>query len=451
LNLVILRHGNRECPILSGVGYTPSGYDDFHVPYSQDAKYTDDPPPEPLEVTAFHPLLSSELDNEDYAYLIHAHCWNLLECTFGFIIRSELATLVHVLRARWVDEDYGGAKRFCGSQWKGGRNEPESSIMFVTDPLEVPEILTLMTRWTTHEDKALEVKEYDRSLGCLPMELKLMILDCLDYSDVQRALSVLGWKAPAQYWKGRFRSDLFFEVKSVPPQAVNWFSLWLASEHLLHHYPPLGLANRCRILTIVRAVVLDLNSYRRIYQPLESSIDLDCWSVIFKSARINELANIAQVVSVPSTVRKLNFSFVKASESDGFLLSGIKFLPEGSTLGYCLLDEALSEWATFSVPTTLSGIMVKLDAKGVRDIMPMCKDFPSNWIMGFSDEDSSVGVLFDDEDSAGIEICAMIDVRLMESSQPSSMLNACLGEQVHCYRLYPQESVYGPVCSTRKT
>lgn len=67
--------------------------------------------------------------------------------------------------------------------------------------------------------------------------------------------------------------------------------------------------------------------------------------------------------------------------------------------------------------------MVKLDAKGIRDIMPMWKDAPPHWIMGFNHEDSAVGVLFDDEDSAGIEICAMIDVRLMKSGQLSSMLN----------------------------
>ena len=55
--------------------------------------------------------------------------------------------------------------------------------------------------------------------------------------------------------------------------------------------------------------------------------------------------------------------------------------------------------------------MVKLDEKGVRDICPICKDSQSHWILGYNAEDTSVGVLFNDEDPGGIDICAMVDVR----------------------------------------
>ena len=374
-----------------------------------------------------------------YAYLIHTHCWGFLEEAVGHAIYSQLVPLAHVLRTRYSDEDFGGAKPLLDICWAGGRNERQNTVEFVTDPVDVPEVLSFRERYARDIIPDLSAFNSNESNGRLPLELKLMVLDYLEYNDIQSILSALGWKVPAHYWRKRFRRDLFFELKEISLRDEDWFSLWCASEDLLHNKPPLGLSNRWRIFKILSGVIRDLNSFRKLYQSGEPSIDLDLWSIIYKSAQINELANTAISVLLPSIVEMMLFSFVKASGSDGLLLSGIKFLPQGSTLGYCLPDGTLPEWAIFSVPTTLSGLMVKLDPKGVRDIMPMCKDSPSHWIMGFNDEESSVGVLFDDEDSGGIEICAMIDVSQMEPGLSSSGLTACLGAQVHSYWLCPQK------------
>lgn len=398
-----------------------------------------------------HPQFQVENHADVYAYLIHSCCWDILEDSLGNTIYSKLVPLAHVLKTRRVDEDYGGAKPLLSVVWAGGRNERQSTVEFVTDPVDVPEVLNLRENLTRCIGQDVTDTESNKSIDQLPMELKFMVLDDLEYYDVQSALSALGWKIPAHYWRKRFRSELFFEFKNIVPQENDWYSLWFASEDLLHKKPSLGLSNRLRIFTILSAVTRDLNSYGSLYHAGESSVDLDHWSIIYKSVVINEVSNIALAVSIPPIIDKLCFSFVAASNSDGLLLSGIKILPGASTLGYCRPDEALPEAVIFSVPTKWSGLMVKLDAKGIRDIMPMCKDSPSRWILGFESEDSSVGQLFDDEDSAGIQICAMVDVGLMESSLPCSVLNACVGKQVHSYRLYPQKQVRGTVRPTRNT
>lgn len=370
-----------------------------------------------MEVKPVHPKLGTEEYTEDYAYLVHGHCWDFLERVVGCTIRSELSPLVHVLRARWDDEGYGGAKQFRHIQWQGGRNERKSTVMFVTDPVDVPEVRSLITRWTDLEIRGVKVNEYNHPLQRLPMELKLMLLDLLDYCDVQCTLCGLGWQAPAQYWKSRFRSELFFEIDSIPLQQVDWYSLWFSSEHLLHHYPPLGLANRWRILKIVKAVTLEFNSYRRLHQAGGSLTRTNQWNVTYRSPRVNDLFNTAQAVCLPAIVYKVCFSFTNAGEGDGRLLCGIEFLPEGSALGHCLPEAALPPSAIFSVCSRLIGLMVRLDQKGIRDIKPICKDSQSRWIVGYSEENTSVGLLFNDEDYTGIQICAMIDVRSLSSKK----------------------------------
>ncbi len=418
IDLVIFQCPKRDSPFLSGVGCFTNAHRTYTlVPHDQEAKYDDRPPPETIGIVPVDAEGQQETNADVYAYLIHTYCWDFLKDSVGDIIYSQLVQLVYVLRCRWVDEDYGGAKPFLDVVWEGGRNESQSTLEFVTDPVNVPEVLRLKENYALDVSHGVTVTQYNESQYWLPLELKLMVLDYLKYRDVQSTLSALGWKVPAHYWRKRFRSSLFFEMKDISLREDDWLPLWFASEDLLHNQPPPGLSNRLRIFNILRGVILDLDSYGRLYEAGQPSIDLDLWSIVYKSAMIDELANAAIAVSIPSTVRKLNFSFVQASSSGGFLLSGIKFLPEGSTLGYCLPDESLPERAIFSVPTTLNGIMVKLDAKGVRDIMPLCKDSLPRWIMGFSNEDSAVGVLFDDANVAGIKICAMVDVRLMECSQ----------------------------------
>ena len=238
-----------------------------------------------------------------------------------------------MLRARWEDEDYGGAKQFGDFQWDGGCNERNSTVMFVTDPVVVPEVLGLITRCTRTEDKKVKVNEYNHPLQSLPMELKLMLLDSLEYPDIKSALSALGWEAPARYWKHRFRGEIFFEINTILVQDTDWYSLWLDSEQLLHHYPPLGLANRRRIFKILGAIILEFKSYREIRRAGASLTRMDPWTVTYSSPKVNELVNVAQAVCVPAVVDKVLFSFTHAGAGDGRLLCGIKFLPEGSSLG----------------------------------------------------------------------------------------------------------------------
>lgn len=438
--LVIFRSDKRDSPFLSGVGCFTNAQS-AHVPvhHDQEAKYDDDPRPGMVEFIPVDARAHQETYADVYAYMIHTSCWSFLEELVGDTVYSQLVQLVHVLKARWVDEDYGGAKPLLDGVWAGGRDEQQSTLELMTDPVNVPEVLKLREVRARESSQEVTVTRSTESKDWLPLELKLMVLDYLEYRDVQSILFALGWQVPAHYWKKRFRSGLFFELKDMSPREDDWYTLWLASEELLHKKPPLGLLNRMRIFDILGGVIRDLNSYDRLYHAGEPSTDLHLWTIVYKSARFKKLANTAIAVSVPSTVKQLNVSFIKAGGNDGFLLSGIKFLPEGSTLGYCLPDNVLPKWARFSVRTALSGIMVKLDAKGIRDIMPMCKDSPPHWIMGFSDEDSAVGILFDDEDSAGTRICAMIDVCLMDSNSPLVVLNVCSGEQIYGYRLYPKE------------
>ena len=328
----------------------------------------------------------------------------------GDTLRSQLTPLAHVLRSRWADEDYGGAKALVNVVWGGGRNEDESTVQFVTDPTTVPEVPGIIEKYIGHKGRALTGVECDDQLSSFPLELKLMVLDFLDYSDVPSALTALRWNVPAHFWRNRFRSNLFFEINDFPTQDVNWYYLWLASERLLHNKPPPGLVNRCRILRILKAVLHDLNSYQRLYSVRELSTDLNQWSVVYRSPRANVFINSAQATCVPANVEKLLFSFATIGTSAQRFLSGIKFLPHGLSLGYCLPDDTLPEWAIFSVPSSFTGLMVKLDERGVRDIKPICSGSKSHWIVGFGKEDASVGILFDDNDTAGVEVRALLDV-----------------------------------------
>ena len=162
----------------------------------------DDTPAETVELHAAHPYMTGFEIAPIYGYLIHNHCWTFLGQRLGPIPDTHLAPLSNVLKIRWDDEDFGGAKSFANIQWGGGGRNSTASATLVTDPWDIPELSAMIKRCLKRGEK--RKRSTDGVHGAsgsknmcppryLPQELKYFTLDYLGFSDVRNALAAFGW------------------------------------------------------------------------------------------------------------------------------------------------------------------------------------------------------------------------------------------------------------------
>lgn len=332
----------------------------------------------------------------------------------GPIPDLQLATLTNVLKIRWDDEDFGGAKSFVGIQWGGGDSNSAASATFVSDPWNISDLNAMMERCLKRDIKGQRSINGTQKMDDLkrihfpkdlPQELKYHTLDYLGFNDVRSALTAFGWVVQESYCRSRFQSDLFFEIETYPILQFDLRALWRESEALLE-MDSCGLKNRKRILTIVKFIKSEFDRYQRLYESSLAKNTLADWTVAFKSTKADELSNIIQTVEIPSTTQQICFYFIFKGSYDS-ILSGIEVSPGSLTLGY--VNNISFTSRVVNITSRIHGCLVKVDQKGIRDINLIYKKGDSGWITGFKSVDSSIGILFHSE-GEGTFICGMMDV-----------------------------------------
>jgi hypothetical protein len=140
-------------------------------------------------------------------------------------------------------------------------------VFSLRNPIDIPAIQDLMQksikcragermkrkrkRWCSHP---LPIKHLESSLSSfsLPLDIRYIILDHLNHTDIRNVLVALGWQIPDQYWRVRFPKDIIWEIEELtaPPTDVAWQYLCLEAELLLESLD--GLRNRQRIIQVLR-------------------------------------------------------------------------------------------------------------------------------------------------------------------------------------------------------
>lgn len=161
------------------------------------------------------------------------------------------------------EKTLAGARRtLLGYDYKSlGFTAPREALIAISDPIDIPEIKEIIGR-VTEEPASKGTKTQlgsgnsgilgsDRGFLSLPLDIQLLLLDCLHPADARRILAVTGWQAPDSYWQRRSPRGLIFEIDRLDPSAkVDWALFCQEGEELLEsHY---GLQNRARLFRILK-------------------------------------------------------------------------------------------------------------------------------------------------------------------------------------------------------
>lgn len=201
----------------------------------------------------------NRLKGKTKGFMIHAHCWLMLDRAGGGLWTSHtnLYKLVRICRGYWRGSDWWGI-----SEMSRRYSLPldVTPVNFTQSPLIVPAIqkaIALAKTAYSHPTPGLNI---------LPQELRVFISEFLcpitDYTtnDVQNLKNMLlefGWELPQSFWRVRLDENLFFESREYSEDpSVDW-KVRLELMSLVADRSRLDfndLANRKRVLGIVRAL-----------------------------------------------------------------------------------------------------------------------------------------------------------------------------------------------------
>ncbi|KAK2754248.1 hypothetical protein FQN54_007127 [Arachnomyces sp. PD_36] len=241
-------------------------------------------------------------DNEQvypHGYIVHAHCWILIERMIGPEVENNLELFLEICRERFHENPYDiheyrdlesseptsqptyrwwnplqSASSLDPSRHHPDvQKDPRKSIP-LRDPLNTAEITTLINH--SAQNKAREtIKRKTRKWSStisdpsssstsgqakspnfyqvtqLPCDIMLLILDNLSHhTDIRNALIAFDWSPPDIYWKSRVPKDLIFELQDGNhwEDDLDWKFLGLGIVKLLEQP---SLRNRKRVLRLV--------------------------------------------------------------------------------------------------------------------------------------------------------------------------------------------------------
>ena len=188
----------------------------------------------------------TRLKGKTIGFVIHAHCWVLLDRSEGLgFNHTNLVQLIRVYRKYWRKNNL----------WGISADYPEWNVS--QSPLIVPAIQQAIVSAKT------AYYHTTSGLGILPLELRVLISEFLcpiaDYSmnDVQNLKNMLlglGWELPKSFWRVRLDERLFFELREYSEDPSADWKVRLELMSLVadkRWFVSTGLLNRERILGIM--------------------------------------------------------------------------------------------------------------------------------------------------------------------------------------------------------
>ncbi|KAJ5809933.1 uncharacterized protein N7503_002151 [Penicillium pulvis] len=206
-----------------------------------------------------------------HGFIVHAHCWALLNRVLGATPRPteiRLKKLILSSRKYWRNQKLHGLEDYnfhqsIANQARAPQYEHGCDIY--QNPLVIPALQEVITR-----EKTRAAKDRIRpGLSKFPMEINILIsewvcpVDCTleDITDMRNMLLAFQWRLPDWFWRRRLNinENLIFELdilrKSGSP--VDWqiLKLGLMGLHLdPKWYSRSGLPNRERIIRNILAI-----------------------------------------------------------------------------------------------------------------------------------------------------------------------------------------------------
>ncbi|KAK2755790.1 hypothetical protein FQN54_005940 [Arachnomyces sp. PD_36] len=224
-------------------------------------------------------------------YLVHAHCWVLVDRVIGLkLVERELRLFVEAIRQFWKEkhdlwgllrininyEDafypaYNRLRKTRQIAASSGRRNLKRCVDTSKNPVIVPELQTLINRAVSGHstNDYVPLRSQHAAVFDVPLEIAMMIVGILykyiyysqaSINDLRNMLTAFQWKLPDSYWQSRCKKDLIFEVDDLirsNDQAVDWQFLCLGIEELLLKkgwYDYGGLKNRGRTLHLLQGI-----------------------------------------------------------------------------------------------------------------------------------------------------------------------------------------------------
>lgn len=233
-------------------------------------------------------MLHPERDdkNRQIGYIIHAHCWVLLDRVIGHeLIEGNLRVFLNAIRQFWnenhalwdliqvedgyVDTFYPVHRRLREMPQTTENNQTKRVDTF-QNPAIVPEIQALINQAVRgcpekddHPVRSQHAVAFDLSLEIVIMIVNI-IYDNIYYKqsnicDLRNMLTAFQWRLSDSYWQGRCKKDLIFEFDDLIQnnQTVDWQLLTLGTEELFlkdDWYDEGGLKNRGRTLQLLQGL-----------------------------------------------------------------------------------------------------------------------------------------------------------------------------------------------------
>lgn len=190
-----------------------------------------------------------------HGYAIHARCWEMVERFMKQLdLNGQLGTLTKILRQTWNTPKRDNSSRL---KWPQDYELPGITsqgylLWSWTDPIDikaVQDLLTESSKRALSKEAAGPIanmgSSQDVKISNLPLDIKLLVLDCLLYHDIANLLEVLDWEIPNSYWRSRLPGHVF-EIENLRlGQPFDWRFFFVGIEQLLKTSP--GLLNRQRI------------------------------------------------------------------------------------------------------------------------------------------------------------------------------------------------------------
>ncbi|KAJ5356138.1 hypothetical protein N7517_010747 [Penicillium concentricum] len=218
---------------------------------------------------------SSQFKNEHIGFIVHAHCWALLNHVIPTtLVEKKMDKFICVAQDYWRDnkswgstssplrlEKYSGKCLGSMPRWKYGSD-------IYKNPLIVSGVQKAID--TAKKYKQRHIQPRCSNYSNVPLDIAILIAEWIcpidytpaDVRNTRNMLSAWQWELPDGFWKRWLREeDIIFELEA--PREVNysidWQSLRLDLMALVsdRRYVSSGLVNRVRVLGFMTAIASD--------------------------------------------------------------------------------------------------------------------------------------------------------------------------------------------------
>lgn len=220
----------------------------------------------------------SEFKDEHIGFVVHAHCWALLNHIIPTtLVERKLEKFICAAQKYWRGHELWGSNDAMLKLVKQYdllhiNSELKSPFKYGCDiyknPLIVPEIQKAI-------DRARKTgKKYTKphtNYSHVPLDIAILIAERIcpidytldDVKNTRNMLSAWQWTLPDGFWKRRLKEeDILFELESLKEEdySIDWQSLRLDLMALVsdrNWYKLSGMANRVRVLSFMTAITSD--------------------------------------------------------------------------------------------------------------------------------------------------------------------------------------------------